>query len=66
MLLARVSVGLGAREMSAVIHVVDIGVVAAVLFAAVNNIEPNRRYASALKLLIIFVSVAAITGRVMP
>jgi hypothetical protein len=50
-------------EMSAVIYVVVIGVVAAMLFRAVNNIEPNRRYASVLKVLIVTVSVAAITGR---
>ena len=36
------------------------------LFVAVNNIEPNRRYASVLELLIIFVSVGAIPGRLMP
>ena len=52
--------------MSAVICVVGIGVVAAMLFVAFNNTEPNRLYALALKLLIIFVSVAAIAGRVMP
>ena len=53
-LLARV--GVVAREgyMSAVIYVVVIGVVAAMLFRAVNNVEPNRRYASVLKLLIVF------------
>ena len=43
MLLARVSVGLGGRKMSAVICVVGIGVVAAMLFVAFNNTEPNRR-----------------------
>ena len=52
--------------MSAVICVVGIGVVAAMLLVAFNNTEPNRRLASVLKLLIIFVSVAAIAGRVMP
>jgi hypothetical protein len=52
--------------MWAVIYVVGIGYVAALLFVAVNNIEPNRRLALVLKLLIVFVSVAAITGRVMP
>jgi hypothetical protein len=36
------------------------------LFVAVNNIEPNHRYASVLKLLIVAVSVAAIAGRLMP
>ena len=48
------------------LYVFGISFVAAMLFVAVNNVEPNRRYASALKLLIIFVSVAAIAGRVMP
>jgi len=43
MRLARVSVGLGGRKMSAVICVVGIGVVAAMLFVAFNNTEPNRR-----------------------
>jgi hypothetical protein len=51
------------REMSAAIYVTGISVVAAILFRAVNNIEPNRRYASVLKFLIVFVSVAAITAR---
>ena len=41
-------------------------VVAAILFLAVDNIEPNRRYALVLKLLIVFVSVAAVAGRLMP
>ena len=40
--------------------------IAGMLFLAVDYIEPNRRYASVLKLLIIFVSVAAIAERVMP
>jgi hypothetical protein len=52
--------------MSAVIYVLGISFVAAMLFAAVNNIEPNRRYALVLKFLIVFVSVAAIAGRLMP
>jgi hypothetical protein len=52
--------------MSAVKYVFGISFVAALLFVAVNNIEPNGRYASVLKLLIVFVSVAAIAGRVMP
>jgi hypothetical protein len=52
--------------MSAVIYIVGISVVAAMLFVAFDNIEPNRRLALAVKLLIIFVSVAAIAGRVMP
>ena len=46
--------------MSAVIYIVGICVVAAMLFRAVNNIEPNRRLAQVLKFLIVFVSVAAI------
>jgi hypothetical protein len=49
--------------MSAVIYIVGIGVVAAMLFRAVNNFEPNRRLAQVLKFLIIFVSVAAIAER---
>ena len=52
--------------MLAVIYVFGICVVAAFLFAAVDAIEPNRRYASVLKFLIVFVSVGAIAGRVMP
>jgi hypothetical protein len=52
--------------MSAVIYVFGISVVAAMLFVAVNNVEPNRRYALVLELLIVFVSVAAIAGRLMP
>ena len=52
--------------MLAVIYVIGISVVAAFLFAAVNNIEPNRHFALALKLLIVFVSAAAIAGRLMP
>ena len=52
--------------MLAVIYVIGISVVAAFLFAAVNAIEPNRRYASVLKFLIVFGSVAAIAGRLMP
>ena len=36
------------------------------LFVAVDNIEPNRRYALVLKLLVVFVSVAAIAGRLVP
>ena len=52
--------------MLAVIYTFAISVVAAFLFAAVNNIEPNRLLALALKLLIVFVSVGAIAGRLMP
>ena len=42
------------------LYVFVIGNVAALLFLAVNEIEPNRRYASALKFLIVVVSAAAI------
>jgi hypothetical protein len=52
--------------MLAVIYVFGICVVAAFMFAAVKAIEPNRRLALAFKSLIVFVSVAAIAGRVMP
>jgi hypothetical protein len=48
------------------IYVFGISFVAAMLFVAVNNVEPNRRYALVLKVLIVFESVAAIAGRVMP
>jgi hypothetical protein len=48
------------------LYVFVTGNVAAMLFVAVNNIEPNRRYASALKFLIVVVSVAAIARRLMP
>jgi hypothetical protein len=50
----------------AVMYVFGISVVAAILFVAVDNIEPNRRYALALKFLIVFVSVAAVAGRLIP
>jgi len=33
---------------------------------AVDDLEPNRRYASVLKFLIVFVSAAAIARRPMP
>ena len=56
----------GGKEMLAVIYTFGISVVAAFLFAAVNVVEPNRRYASVLKFLIVFVSVAAIAGKLMP
>jgi hypothetical protein len=49
--------------MLAVIYVSGISVVAAFLFAAVNEIEPNRLPALALKFLIIFVSLGAVLGR---
>ena len=55
----------GRKEMLAVIYVIGISVVAAFLFAAVNEIEPDRRLALAL-FLIVLVSAAAIAGRLMP
>ena len=49
--------------MLAVIYTFGISVVAAFLFAAVNAIEPDRRVALAFKFLIVFVSAAAVAGR---
>jgi hypothetical protein len=46
--------------MLAFIFVFSIGVVAAILFVAVDDLEPNRRLASVLKFLIVSVSVAAV------
>jgi hypothetical protein len=40
--------------------------VAAMLYVAVNNLEPNRREATALKILIIGLAVAAILAHLMP
>ena len=54
------------KEMLAVIYTFSISVVAAFLFAAVNEIEPDRRLALALKFLIVFVGVGAIAGRLTP
>ena len=51
--------------MLAFIPVFSICVVAAILFVSVDEIEPDRRCASVLKLLIVFVSAVAITGRLM-
>jgi hypothetical protein len=53
-------------EMLADIYIFGIISVGTVLFLAVDKIEPNRRYASVLKFLIIFVSVAAIARRLVP
>jgi len=39
--------------------------VAAMLYVAVNDIEPNRRHATALKALIIVLAVLAIVSRLM-
>jgi hypothetical protein len=52
--------------MLALIYVFSIWVVATTLFVAVNEIEPNPRLASAFKFLIVFASVAAVAGRLMP
>jgi hypothetical protein len=49
----------------AFIHVFSVCVVAAILYVSVDEIEPNRRYALVLKFLIVFVSVAAVAGRLM-
>ena len=54
------------KGMLAVIHLFSICVVAAILFVSVDEIEPDRRYALALKFLIVFVSVVAIARRLMP
>ena len=51
--------------MLAFIHIFSVCVVAAILFVAVDDLEPNRRYALVLKFLIVFVSVAAVAGRLM-
>jgi hypothetical protein len=52
-------------EMLAVIYIFSISVAAAVLFVAVNKFEPDRLLALALKFVIVFVSVAAVTGKLM-
>jgi hypothetical protein len=52
--------------MLAFIYVFSIWVVATTLFVAVNEIEPNPRLALAFKFLIVFVSLAAVAGRLMP
>jgi hypothetical protein len=52
--------------MLALIYVFGIRVVATILLVAVDDLEPNRRYASVLKFLIVFVSVVAIARRLMP
>jgi type IV secretory pathway VirB2 component (pilin) len=49
--------------MLACIYVLGICMVGGMLFLAVDRIEPNRRYALVLKILIIFVSAAAIAGK---
>jgi hypothetical protein len=50
----------------AFIYVFGICVVAAILFVSVEEIEPNRRYALALKFLIVFVTAVAVAARLMP
>jgi hypothetical protein len=47
------------------VYVFGICVVATILFVTVDDLEPNRRYASVLKFLIVFASVAAIAGRLL-
>jgi branched-subunit amino acid ABC-type transport system permease component len=42
------------------LYIILICLVAAVLYVAVNKLEPNRHYASVIKLLIVAVAVAAI------
>ena len=53
----------GGKEMLAVIYTFGISVAAAFLSAAVNQFEPDRLLALALKFVIVFVSVAAVAGR---
>jgi hypothetical protein len=52
----------GGKEMLAVIYTFSVSVAAAFLFAAVNQFEPDRLLALALKFVIVFVSVAAVAG----
>ena len=52
--------------MLAFIYVFGICVVAAILFVSVEEFEPNRRYALALKFLIVFVTAVAVAARLMP
>ena len=56
----------GGKEMLAVIYTFGISVVAGILFVAVNEFEPDRLLALALKFVIVFVSVAAVAGKLMP
>jgi hypothetical protein len=53
----------GGKEMLAVIYTFGISVVAGILFVAVNEFEPDRLLALALKFVIVFVGVAAVAGR---
>ena len=52
--------------MLAFIYVLTICFVAAVLFVSVNEVEPNRWLALALKFLILAVGAAAIARRLLP
>jgi hypothetical protein len=49
--------------MSDGIYIFGISFAGTILFVAVHKMEPNRRYGLVLKFLIVFVSVAAIAGR---
>jgi hypothetical protein len=51
--------------MLGLIYIIAIWVIATILFVTVDKIEPNRRYALVLKLLIVFISGVAIAGRLM-
>lgn len=48
------------------IYIFGICFVAAILFVTVDKFEPNQRFASVLKFLIIFVSVAAVARKLLP
>lgn len=48
------------------LYIFIIYLVAAALFVAVNNLEPNRREADTLKLLIIGLAGAAVLSHLMP
>ena len=45
------------------LYVLGISVVAGILFVAVNEFEPDRFLALALKFVIVFVGVAAVAGK---
>ena len=61
-----VSVSHRACRMPALIYVFSISVVATILFVAVEDLEPNRCLALALKFLILFVTAMAMARRLMP
>jgi hypothetical protein len=52
--------------MRALLYVFAIGFVAAVLFASVDHLEPNRRLAALLKILILALSAAVVTRHLLP